>query len=158
MFIGGQRSDAISNQRLKGFTRKMLNQKIHVPKERIIYTDSTRKGAYKAIMKLFNPDSTSKKTVPEAIVCENNFIALGVVKALKELNYSIPDDIAFLTFDRYPYSDIIDPKPTVIDINVFDIGLQAGNMMIRKLDNPDLLVQSFTTLPVVIKGDSTVVK
>lgn len=83
---------------------------------------------------------------------------MGVVKALKELNYSIPDDIAFLTFDRYPYSDIIDPKPTVIDINVFDIGLQAGNMMIRKLDNPDLLVQSFTTLPVVIKGDSTVVK
>lgn len=77
MFIGGQRSDAISNQRLKGFTRKMLNQKIHVSKERIIYTDSTRKGAYKAIMKLFNSDSTSKKTAPEAIVCENNLLLWG---------------------------------------------------------------------------------
>jgi LacI family transcriptional regulator len=36
------------------------------------------------------------------------------------------------------------------------MGAQAGNMMIRKLENPDLLIQSFTALPKLIQGESTV--
>ena len=39
---------------------------------------------------------------------------------------------------------------TIVDINVYDTGVQAGSMMIRKLQNPDLLIQSYTTLPVII--------
>ena len=34
-------------------------------------------------------------------------------------------------------------------------GVQAGSMMIRKLQNPELLIQSYTTLPVIIQGEST---
>ena len=60
-----------------------------------------------------------------------------------------------LTFDIYPYSDIVDPILSVIDINVYDMGVQAGEMMIRKLENPDLLIQSYTTLPVLIQRGST---
>ena len=44
---------------------------------------------------------------------------------------------------------------THLDINVYDTGLQAGSMMIRKLQNPELLIQSYTTLPVIIQGEST---
>lgn len=78
------------------------------------------------------------------------------MKAISEKQLSVPGNIAILTFDVYPYSSIIDPKLTIIDINVYDMGAQAGNMMIRKLENPDLLIQSFTTLPVLIQGESTV--
>ena len=92
---------------------------------------------------------------PRAIVCENNTLALGVVQAVKDRQLSIPDDIAILTFDVYPYSSIIDPQLTIVDINVYDTGVQAGSMMIRKLQNPELLIQSYTTLPVIIQGEST---
>lgn len=150
MFVGGKKGDTISNQRLKGFRKGMLNHKVHIPKNRILYTNSTMEGAQDSVM-----EALSALPRPQAIVCENNLIALGAVNAIKEKGLSIPKDIALLTFDRYPYSDIIKPSPTIVDINVYDIGLQAGNMMIRKLDNPDLLVQSFTTLPVIIQGDTT---
>ena len=92
---------------------------------------------------------------PRAIVCENNTLALGVIQAVKDRQLSIPDDIAILTFDVYPYSSIIDPQLTIVDINVYDTGVQAGSMMIRKLQNPELLIQSYTTLPVIIQGEST---
>lgn len=78
------------------------------------------------------------------------------MKALQELSITIPNDTAILTFDKYPYSSIIDPVLTVIDIDVYDMGVQAGNMMIRKLENPNLLIQSFTTLPALIQGESTI--
>lgn len=97
-----------------------------------------------------------RASLPQAVVCENSTLALGVSRAITELSLSIPKDMGFLTFDCYPYAGIIDPAPTVIDINVYDMGIQAGNMMIRKLEYPDLLIQSFTTLPILIQGKSTV--
>ena len=39
---------------------------------------------------------------------------------------------------------------------MYDMGIQAGSMMIRKLENPNLLIQSYTTLPILIQGQSTV--
>ena len=65
----------------------------------------------------------------------------------KELGLSVPEDVAFLTFDVYPYSTILDPKPEVVEINVYDMGVQAGAMICRKIDNPGLMIQSYITLP-----------
>lgn len=151
MFIGGRKSDDISNQRLKGFKKGMNNHKVPVMQRRIVYTNATRQGAYEATLQ-----QLKNASLPQAIICENNTLALGVMKALQELSITVPNEIGVLTFDSYPYSSVIDPILTVIDINVYDMGIQAGNMMIRKLENPDLLIQSYTTLPVLIQGDSTV--
>lgn len=151
MFVAGRKTEDISNQRLKGFKKGMNNHKIPVLQRRIIYTNATRQNAYEATMQRIREDS-----IPHAIVCENNTLALGVIKALQDLSIRIPDDTAVITFDRYPYSSVIDPVLTIIDIDVYDMGVQAGNMMIRKLENPNLLIQSFTALPTLIQGESTI--
>lgn len=91
------------------------------------------------------------KEAPRAIVCENNTLAVGASRAIREMGLRVPEDIFFLTFDIYPYTTIIDPKPTVININVYDMGLQAADMIIRKVDNPSLMIQSYTTLPEIVE-------
>lgn len=149
-FIGGRKADYISTQRQKGFLSGMLEYGYHIPAARIGFTDSSRQEGYAYAHHLL-----SLSTPPQAIVCENNTIALGVMKAIHTLNLKIPNEIAVLTFDVYPYSSIIDPTLTIIDINVYDMGIQAGTMMIRKLENPSLQVQSYTTLPIVIQGETT---
>ena len=149
-FIAGRRNDAISNQRLKGFKKGMIHHKEYITRENIGYTNNTQEGAYEVTRTMLQ-----KLPKPQAIVCENNLLALGVVNALRDLSFSIPDDIGLLTFDIYPYSKIITPQPTVIDINMYDIGIQAGRMMLHKLENPRLMVQSFTALPTLIQGQTT---
>lgn len=149
-FIAGRRNDAISNQRLKGFKKGMIHHKEYITCENIGYTNNTQEGAYEVTRTMLQ-----KLPKPQAIVCENNLLALGVVNALRDLSFSIPDDIGLLTFDIYPYSKIITPQPTVIDINMYDIGIQAGRMMLHKLENPRLMVQSFTALPTLIQGQTT---
>jgi DNA-binding LacI/PurR family transcriptional regulator len=149
-FIGGKRTDYISMQRQKGFLGAMHSYGYSIAPDRIHYTNSSKEESYQATMKLLE----SKKP-PRVIACENNTIAVGTMKAIEKLNLEVPKDIAFLTFDVYPYSEIIEPKPTVIDINVYDMGVQAGIMMIRKLENPSLQIQTYTTLPVVNIGKTT---
>lgn len=149
-FIGGQKTDELSFQRQKGFLGTMYQYGYQVPDERIFYSNSTSEEGYLITKKILKEPKR-----PRGIVCENNTLAIGAMKAIEQSNLTLPDDIAFLTFDAYPYSNIIDPKPTVVDINVYDMGVQAGNMMIRKLENPSLLVQSFTTIPVIHAGLTT---
>lgn len=151
-FIGGKKTDMISKQRLKGVRSVLLKSNHRILPSHIAYTDSSRQAAYEATVSFLSYD---KKDRPDAIICENNLIALGVARALEHHKIDIPKEISFLTFDRYPYASVIDPSPTIIDIDVFDMGVQAGKMMIRKLENPSLLVQSYTTLPIVIKGETT---
>lgn len=149
-FIAGRKNDVISNQRLKGFKKRLIRNNVYLTREHIGYTNNTPSSACDVTLSMLQSQPR-----PQVIVCENNLLALGVVKALRELSLSIPDDIALLTFDIYPYSTIIDPKPSVIDINMYDIGIQAGSMMIHKLENPRLMVQSFTALPTLVQGETT---
>ena len=93
--------------------------------------------------------------IPDGVVCENNSIALGVVAAIEEKGLSIPKDIAVITFDDYPFSRIVEPMLTVVNIDVYDMGLQAGALLLRKISNSTLQIQSYTTLPLLITRGST---
>lgn len=148
-FIGGRKTDYISSQREKGFLGYMYEYGYHIPHSLIAYTDSTKEESFQSAL------SMMENAAPEAIICENNTIAIGVLNAIRSKNYRMPDDIALITFDTYPYSTIMEPQPTIIDINVYDMGVQAGSMMIRKLSNPSLLIQSYTTLPEIHQGITT---
>lgn len=143
-FIGGKKTDYISTQRLKGFLGAMHQYGYLVGADKICYTDSGREESYQAALTLLKATKP-----PRAIVCENNTIALGTAKAIEQLKLRVPEDIAFVIFDVYPYSKIFDPKPVVIDINVYDMGIQAGDMLLRKLKNPSLQIQTYTTLPTI---------
>lgn len=149
-FIAESRTDHISMQRLNGFLGGMYEYGYRIPDHYIRHTDSSREDAYRQTKELLDLPEP-----PRAIVCENNALALGVSKALQEYNVQVPKEVAFLTFDSYPYSALIEPKPTIIDIDVYDLGVQAAVMLLRKLENPLLLVQSYTTLPVLRQGHST---
>lgn len=149
-FLAERRTDDISTRRLNGFLGGMYDYGYRIPEEYIRYTDSSGEDAYRQSMALL-----SLPEPPRAIVCENNLLALSLCKALQEKHLRVPDDVAFLTFDSYPYSALIEPTPTIIDIDVYDLGVQAAVMLLRKLENPSLLVQSYTTLPVLRQGATT---
>lgn len=151
-FIGGRKNEFISHEREKGFRSFLLRHKHRVTSDHVVYTSSTWQEGYEAAMKILSYDSSDASAaggnqIPGSIVCENNTIAVGVSRAIKELGLSVPEDVAFLTFDVYPYSTILDPKPEVVEINVYDMGVQAGSMICRKIDNPGLMIQSYITLP-----------
>lgn len=151
-FIAESRTDHISMQRLNGFLGGMYYYGYHIPDDYIRYTDSTREDAYRQAVSLL-----SLPEPPRAIVCENNTLALSLSKAIQDKRLQVPEEIAFLTFDSYPYSALIEPAPTIIDIDVYDLGVQAASMLLRKLENPSLLVQTYTTLPILKQGLTTAI-
>lgn len=149
-FLGGPKSDEISRHRLQGFLSYMNINGLTIKEDFIKYGKYTKESGF-AMMK----DLLCYSTLPDAVICENNLIAMGAVKAIENKNLSIPEDIGIITFDDYPLSQLIDPPLTVIDIDVYEMGNQAATILLRKISNRNLSVQSFITLPNLIVRSST---
>jgi LacI family transcriptional regulator len=47
----------------------------------------------------------------------SNVIGLGVLKALKEYKYAVPEDISLIIFDDQPYVSYLNPPITTIKQN-----------------------------------------
>lgn len=54
-----------------------------------------------------------KKNKPTAMFALSNTIAMGCLKAFKEENVKLPDDISLIAFDENPYINYIDPPSPV---------------------------------------------
>lgn len=90
-----------------------------------------------------------------AVICVNNHLAAGCLRAFLSRWVMIPKDISLITFDDYPFAKFTDPPLTTVNIDLYDLGVQAGKMLMSKIRKPSLYVQSYSTLPILIERQST---
>ena len=64
---------------------------------------------------------------------DNDLIAMGAMKALKEAGYKIPEDIAIAGFDNLPFSKVIEPTLTTINVPKHYMGEMAAKRLIALL-------------------------
>ena len=57
--------------------------------------------------------------------------------------------------DDFPFSKILRPMLSVVDIDVYDMGMQAGKYILQKIRKPNMYIQSHITIPSLIVRDST---
>jgi DNA-binding LacI/PurR family transcriptional regulator len=149
-FIGGKEEDKISTPRLNGVLSVLSEHDLIFPKGYVQYGEPECDSGYHMTEQILNG-----KERPDAIICSNNYIAYGCVNALHDQGMEIPNDMGVITFDDYPFSKILKPMLTVVNIDVFDMGVQAGKYILQKIRKPNLYVQSYITLPTLITREST---
>lgn len=149
-FIGGKENDQISMHRLDGVLEVLKEHDVIVPSGFVQRGESECDSAYAMVESIL-----AMKNRPDAIICANNYIAYGCVTALKDHQMKIPEEMGVITFDDFPFSKVLKPNLTVVNIDVFDMGMQAGKYMIQKIKKNNLYLQSYITLPAVIEREST---
>ncbi|RCW49510.1 LacI family DNA-binding transcriptional regulator [Paenibacillus prosopidis] len=80
-------------------------------------------------------------TLPSAFICANDFVAIRVMKSLKNKNIHIPNDIVVCGFDDSPESRIVEPQLTTIHIFNNEMGITAAEMLLSRLKNPSKAFQ-----------------
>lgn len=149
-FLGGQYYDLGSAHRLQGLKDGLQARGYTLDDQYVRLGQSTRADGYAMTDRLLD-----EKQLPDAIVCANNYIALGCVAAVQERGMRIPDDVGVLTFDDYPFSRFTEPQLTVVDIDVRDLGIRAGKHLVEIIRHPTLQVQTNVTASIIIERQST---
>lgn len=149
-FIGGKYYDLGSTLRLQGVKQGLESAGFQLEDQYIWLGESTRADGFRMTAGLLE-----QKPLPDAIICANNYIALGCVDAIRSKGIRIPEEIGVMAFDDYPFSQIIEPKLTVVDINVRDMGAQAAKFLVDIIRHPNMQIQTYITTSNVIPRAST---
>ncbi len=72
-----------------------------------------------------------------AVVADNDTIAIGAIKAIREAGYSIPEDLSIVGFDDIPFSAATMPALTTMRISRSAMGALAVDLIRKRIKHPD---------------------
>jgi LacI family repressor for deo operon, udp, cdd, tsx, nupC, and nupG len=91
---------------------------------------------------------------PTAVFCFNDMTAIGVIKALQQRGYKVPQDLSVIGFDDLDIASFYHPSLTTVRQPIYQIGHSAAKMLyslIQRKENiqaqvlePELVIREST--------------
>lgn len=145
--IQGVRESTPNRLRVKGF--KDALEESGISSYWVVGDDFTSQNGYLETKLLMQ-----QKDRPTAIFALSNTIAMGCMKALKEENIRIPQDVSIITFDEHPYLDFLSTPLSYVAQPVDDIIQIAVKYLFSRMQNKDMNVIKVLLKPQVVIKES----
>ena len=78
------------------------------------------------------------ESLPDVFLCANDFLAMDVIQAVRELGKSVPEDVWVCGFDDAPESRFISPPLTTIHIHTQIMAFSAVHLLMSRIREPNL--------------------
>lgn len=91
----------------------------------------------------------------DAVACANDAVAVGVVRALRQLGARVPEDVSVVGFDDIPWAGLVDPPLTTVRQPLAAIGAAATRLLLERMADPERAARQ-VVLPVelVVRGST----
>jgi len=146
-FINGPAHFTVSEDRRRGYEKALKDYGIPVEENLIRYGAFSEENGYRHAKELINKEISG-------IVCADDFIALGALKAIKEEGLKIPEDIALAGCNNSPFTQHTHPSLTSLDIFPYELGKRAGEKLIRLIKGEEVELRSLVKGRLVVRGSS----
>ncbi|UOQ85144.1 LacI family DNA-binding transcriptional regulator [Gracilibacillus salinarum] len=123
-FIGGQEDSVISNVRKDAFEQSMKDYGMDLRKEWMKYGNYFEDSGYQKMKEIIESGQ-----IPDAVYAVSDMMALGVIKAIKEAGFTIPNDIKVIGCDDIEACRYSDPALATVKQDQVKIGRLAANIL-----------------------------
>ncbi|MDA8228123.1 MAG: LacI family DNA-binding transcriptional regulator [Desulfitobacterium hafniense] len=129
VILGGNKKLKLAINRVNGY--KLAYQSMHLQynEKNIFFDDFTQESAYTTTNTILK-----REKLPSAIIANNNMLTLGCLKALFEKDLKIPEDIAFIGYDKIELLDILKSNISVVEKDVIQMGRNAMELLLERLN------------------------
>jgi LacI family transcriptional regulator len=121
---------SVGRQRYDGYQQALLRYGIGFERELIIHSNlgiSTSMEGAKNLLELI--------PLPDAIICNNDTVAMATMKVLKDNGLRIPQDVSVVGFTDDPFSSFLEPSLTTVSQPSYLMGLKAMETILAMLNN-----------------------
>jgi LacI family transcriptional regulator len=126
---GPERFEAV-RLRHKGYSRALAAAGVSEPAGGFLSGVWSEAWGRDAVAQLFK----RRGNPPDAIFCGNDQIARGAADALRERGIDVPTSVAIVGFDNWEImADATRPPLTSVDMNLKDLGRQAGTRLLEMI-------------------------
>jgi DNA-binding LacI/PurR family transcriptional regulator len=125
-FLGGRNGITVSDDRIAGYQRAVQGAGLE---HLVWHSDFGSLAACQTAVTIL-----SKEDRPEALVVLDDFMAMGVVLAARDLNLRIPHDIAIVGFNDSNICDLLECGLTSVSLNISSIVDQACSTLLSIIE------------------------
>lgn len=151
-FIGGMDETSTTQLKVKAVKRELKENGLELHKEWLRLGEFSVPGGRHLMNQILDLEHR-----PTAVLCVNDFTAIGAVKAAVEHGLRIPEDISIVGFDDSPLSTAVIPELTTVSQNTVELGKLAVEMLHQMVNGekskkqiklqPQLVVRNSTGKP-----------
>jgi LacI family transcriptional regulator len=131
-FVTGPKDAPDARERQRAFEEAVLASRTSVI-DQVIHGDFSAGSGTAAARVLLDRGS-----LPEAVVCANDQMAIGLMRELQGAGLRIPADVAVTGFDDVYPSRLIDPPLTTVHQPVRDLAIRAAQRLLIRIGQPAL--------------------
>jgi LacI family transcriptional regulator len=125
--ITGLQNQVAGYDRYQGYLKALQDSYHQVRPELVAEGDFTEEGGYNAMNRLL-------KYKPDAVFVASDMMAYGAMRALREANLRIPEDVAVVGFDDNPASSKTIPPLTTVRQPISQMGSKAADFLINIIE------------------------
>jgi len=127
-FIGAPLRFMFAQFRREGYLQGLISSGITPDGSLELEADLTEEDGYSAARRLL-----ALHPRPSAILAASDLMAIGAIRAAKEMGLRVPHDLAVVGFDGTPVSAFAHPPLTTVRQPAYDIGARAAHMLMDLL-------------------------
>ncbi|MCZ8517937.1 MULTISPECIES: LacI family DNA-binding transcriptional regulator [Paenibacillus] len=116
-FIAGNDNMTTTAQKVRAYKRVMARNGLEVPKDRVLFGDFSMASGERSMEIILNQTNR-----PSAVLCVNDYTAVGAVKAAMKSGIAIPAEMSIVGFDDIPLASAIYPELTTVKQQMETLG------------------------------------
>ena len=128
-FITGPMTTNTAIDRLKGYKKALEDHDITYNEDYVLEGVFKKEWGYEATDKLIKEGIKF-----DALFCGNDLIAISAIKALKDNEILVPNDVSVVGYDDIYMSTLVDPELTTISQPNYDMGFRAAEMLVDMIE------------------------
>ncbi len=148
-YLGSESIMIFSSDRKAGYQMSLLKHDISINKDYIVEVNDVFMDDHDALLSMLN-----SKERPTAIVVSDDILAVSLERVCKACGLSVPEDLSIISFNDSLFAKLTSPQLTSVNVNSFQLGIEAASQLINHLENPNLLATKIIVPYSIIERDS----
>lgn len=144
--------ETTSTQRTRGYCQAHEERGLQVDWRLVRNATWVQSGGRDAVAHLLDDADVP---MPDAIMCLNDALAIGVIHELQRRGVRVPQDVQVVGFDNVPDAEYCMPGLTSIDPHVDDFARHAVDMLIARIEGSAAPARKYVTSFDLVRRAST---
>lgn len=147
-FLAGPERFGSSRVRSGAFVRSETERGTFAP-ERVLEADSSAEASHARVAQALR-----EKLPFDALICFNDVMAAGALRALLEAEVAVPDEVAVVGHDDIPMAAWLGPPLSTLRVAKRDLGVSAVRLLLERLGGEARVGPVVLTPELVVRGST----
>jgi len=147
--LAGNLAASTTKEREQGYRSAMEDAGLEVFEEDILYGNFDEASG-----ETYLQDVLKKNREITGVLCGNELMAFGLLHALLNNGYRVPEDISLVSFHKSSVGNYTKVLLTSIDFDYKALGMNAAKALLQRIENPAQAQKIITFAPQLFSGES----